>query len=177
MRRRRTLKSEPLKNEKCGRDVCFPCETGGGKCEKNGAGYEVVCVTCQRAGRKTCYYGESGKNGYTRGGEHRAACRLKNEENALYKHCQLEHGGMQAEFSMRVAGRFSSCLVRQVNEAVRIGMSDAECLMNSKSEFHQAPLVRVVATTGLQDEQDERLDGVNVRGRRGRRGGRRNGEG
>ena len=67
--------------------------------------------------------------------------------------------------------------VRQVNEAVRIGMSDAECLMNSKSEFHQAPLVRVVATTGLQDEQDERLDGVSVRGRRGRRGGRRNGEG
>ena len=64
MRRRRTLKSEPLKNEKCGRDVCFPCETGGGKCEKNGGGYEVVCVTCQRAGRKTCYYGESGKNGY-----------------------------------------------------------------------------------------------------------------
>ena len=170
-------KSEPLKDEKCGRDDCFPCETGGGKCEKNGAGYEIVCVTCQRAGRKTCYYGETGKNAYTRGGEHRAACRLENEENALYKHCQLEHGGMQAEFSMRVAGRFSSCLVRQVNEAVRIGMSDAECLMNSKSEFHQAPLVRVVATTGLQDEQDERLDGVSVRGRRGRRGGRRNGEG
>ena len=45
----------------------------------------MVCVTCQRAGRKTCCYGESGKNGYTRGGEHRAACRLKNEENALYK--------------------------------------------------------------------------------------------
>ena len=137
MRRRRTLKSKPLKNEKCGRDVCFPCETGGGKCEKNGAGYEVVCVTCQRAGRKTCYYGESGKNGYTRGGEHRAACRLKNEENALYKHCLLEHGGMQAEFSMRVSGRFSSCLVRQVNEAVRIGMSEDDCLMNSKAEFHQ----------------------------------------
>ena len=47
-------------------------------------------------------YGESGKNGYTRGGEHRAACRLKNEENALYKHCLLEHGGMQAEFSMKL---------------------------------------------------------------------------
>ena len=84
-----------------------PCETGGGKCEKNGAGYEVVCVTCQRAGRKTCCYGESGKNGYICGGEHRAACRLKNEENALYKHCLLEHGGMQAEFSMRVSGEAS----------------------------------------------------------------------
>ena len=63
-------KSEPLKNEKCGRNDCFPCETDGGKCEKNGAGYEIVCVTCQRAGRKTCYYGETGKNAYTRGGEH-----------------------------------------------------------------------------------------------------------
>ena len=165
-------KSEPLKNEKCGRNDCFPCETGGGKCEKNGAGYEVVCVTCQRAGRKTCYYGESGKNGYTRGGEHRAACRLKNEENALYKHCLLEHGGMQAEFSMRVSGRFSSCLVRQVNEAVRIGMSEDDCLMNSKAEFHQAPLVRVVATTGLQDGQEERLEAA-----RGGRGGRRHGGG
>ena len=120
-------------------------------------------MTCQRAGRKTCYYGETGKNANTRGGEHRAACRLENEENALYKHCQLEHGGMQAEFSIRVAGRISSCLVRQVNEAVRIGISDAECLMNSKSEFHQAPLVRLVATTGLQDEQEERLDAVRGR--------------
>ena len=167
-------KSEPLKNEKCGRQDCFPCETGGGKCEKNGAGYEIVCVTCMRAGRKTCYYGETGKNGYTRGGEHKAACRLENEENALYKHCQLEHGGMQAEFSMKVSGRFSSCLVRQVNEAVRIGMSDDECLMNSKSEFHQAPLVRVVATTGLQDEQEERLDAVRGRGGGRGRAGRRN---
>ena len=94
-------------------------------------------MTCQRAGRKACCYGESGKNGYTRGGEHRAACRLKNEENALYKHYLLEHGGMQAEFSMRVSGSFSSCLVRQVNEAVRIGMSEDDCLMNSKAEFHQ----------------------------------------
>ena len=37
-------------------------------------------------------------------------------------HCQLEHGGMQAEFSMKVSGRFSSCLVRQVNEAVSYNM-------------------------------------------------------
>ena len=29
----------------------------------------------------------------------------------------------------------------------------ADCLMNSKSEFHQSPLVRVVALTGLQEEQ------------------------
>ena len=30
----------------------------------------------------------------------------------------------------------------------------ADILLNSKSEFHQAPLVRVVALTGLQDKQE-----------------------
>ena len=59
-------------------------------------------------------------------------------------------------------------------EADLIGMSDDECLMNSKSEFHQAPLVRVVATTGLQDGQEERLDAVRGRGGGRGRAGRRN---
>ena len=30
--------------------------------------------------------------------------------------------------------------------------------MNSKTEFHQAPLVRVVATTGLHEEQEDRVE-------------------
>ena len=48
-------------------------------------------------------------------------------------------------------------------------MSDDDCLMNSKAEeFHQAPLVRVLATTGLQDGQEERLEAA--RGGRGRGG-------
>ena len=45
---------------------------------------------------------------------------------------------------MRVLGCFSGCLERQVDEAVRIGSSKADSIMNSKTEFHQAPLVRVV---------------------------------
>ena len=64
------------------------------------------------------YYGETRNNAYsvsyTCGGEHRAACRLENEEKPLYKLCQLENGGMQAEFSMS-GWKVSSCLVRQVN--------------------------------------------------------------
>ena len=46
--------------------------------------------------------------------------------------------------------------MRQVNEAVRIGGAKAECIMNSKAEFHQAPLVRVVPVVGLEQEQGER---------------------
>ena len=37
--------------------------------------------------------------------------------------------------------------------------------MNSKTEFHQAPLVRVVPTTGLLDEQEDRVELRESRGR------------
>ena len=47
-------------------------------------------------------------------------------------------------------------MMRQVNEVVRIGGSKAECIMNSKTEFHQAPAVRVVPVVGLEQEQGER---------------------
>ena len=65
----------------------------------------------------------------------------------------LEHSSQEAEFSMQVIQSHTSCLGRQVHEAVRITRKEAEIILNSKSEFHQAPLVRVVATTGLQEEQ------------------------
>ena len=58
--------------------------------------------------------------------------------------------------SKRVLGCFSGCLERQVNEAVRIGSSKADSIMNSKAEFHQAPLVRVVPVVGLEQEQGDR---------------------
>ena len=94
----------------------------------------------------------------------------------------VEHGSTRADFSMKVLGVFWSCLSRQVNEAVRIEMSTADCIMNSKAEWHQAPLVRVVPVTGLQEEQvaggDPRQEGGGGgrgRGARGRRGARARG--
>ena len=67
--------------------------------------------------------------------------------------CQLEHGGEKVEFSMKVLGSFQSSMARQVNEGVRIKRSKANCLMNSKSEFHQHPVLRVVPMRGIQQEQ------------------------
>ena len=69
--------------------------------------------------------------------------------------CQLEHGGEKVEFSMKVLGSFQSSMARQVNEGVRIKRSKADCLMNSKSEFHQHPVLRVVPMRGIQQEQGE----------------------
>ena len=56
---------------------------------------------------------------------------------------------------MEVTGSFQSCLERQINEAVRITSNKADFIMNSKTQFHQAPIVRVVTTNGLQVEQGE----------------------
>ena len=84
---RSIAKAEPLKEKGCKRDDCFPCTTGGGNCERNGAGYKISCSTCLRAGRKSEYEGETGANGFTRGSEQAAGLRSKDPENALWKHC------------------------------------------------------------------------------------------
>ena len=95
--------------------------------------------------------------------------------------CLLEHEGQLAEFSMKQTNVFGSCLVRQVNEAVRIEMSKVDYVMNSKSEFHQAPLVRVVPVNSLVEEQGAGVDprlpggGGGAAGGRGRGGRRRPG--
>ena len=56
---------------------------------------------------------------------------------------------------MEALRSFSRCLARQINEAVRITSSSATIIMNSKSEFHQAPIVRVMVSSGLELEQGE----------------------
>ena len=56
---------------------------------------------------------------------------------------------------------------RQINEEVRISCRQAIVLMNSKCEFHQAPLVRVVVTSGLHSSQGEEQEYLPIRGKRG----------
>ena len=101
------------------------------------------------------YEGESARNAFSRGLEHCESLRNEREDSPLWKHCQLAHNGEKQDFSMEVVGSFQSCLKRQINEAVRITSSQADFIMNSKTEFHQTPIVRVVATNGLQAEQGE----------------------
>ena len=174
-------KAEPLRKRGCEREDCFICSSGeGGKCEKNGVGYRIECLTCQRAGISTLYEGETARNAYTRGIEHQNALRLEDEENALWKHCLVQHGGVRAEFKMTVVGVHRTPLVRQVNEAVRIVLTKADCVMNSKNEWHQAPLVRIIPMTGLQEDQGIGRGSLDQQGGGGierRRGGRGRGAG
>ena len=83
----------------------------------------------------------------------------------------VEHESEHVEFSMEVLQSFHSSMARQVNEGVRIKRSKADCLMNSKSEFHQHPVVRVVPMRGIQLEQGEAVE--QRRGGQGAAGGQR----
>ena len=82
---------------------------------------------------------------------------------------------------MQVVRGYRTPLGRQVNESVGIIISKAECVMNSKSEWLQAPLVWIIPMSGLQEEQGagrESLQQPEGAGRGGRAGtGRRGSRG
>ena len=64
---------------------------------------------------------------------------------------------------MKALRSFRNLLMRQVNEPVRILRSRADMLLNSKNEFHQVTLTRLVALTELQGDQGEDLLGAFTR--------------
>ena len=67
---------------------------------------------------------------------------------------QIYHNGAIPNFKLKATGSFKGAMRRQVNEAVRIKLTYTDVLFNSKAEFRQAPIVRVVATRGLQNEHN-----------------------
>ena len=77
-------KSEPLKNKKCDRQESSIFNRKGGKCEKNGIGYEIKCEHCDNDDKSSLYEGKTGRKGFTRGAEHLAALRLESEVSPLW---------------------------------------------------------------------------------------------
>jgi hypothetical protein len=157
------VKSNPLADKGCGRPLCLVCtgEYPGG-CGHYGIVYSVRCDTCKQEGTDVIYAGESGSNAYNRGLAHKTAIQAMNPRNALAKHCLIEHNGEPADFTMRVLKKFRSCLMRQENEGVviRLTQEEADQLMNSRREFNQPPIRRLVVLTGnVQNEQPGDEDG------------------
>lgn len=65
------------------------------------------------------------------------------------KHLQIKHPESVLDptaFSFKVEGTFRSCLDRQVREGVLITYSEADEILNSKTEYHQPGVTRVVTT-------------------------------
>ena len=74
-----------------------------------------------------------------------------NDTKPLLKHNMIYHPGKEIKFKIKRTGKFHDPLSRQINEGVRINNSTANSgyLMNSKAEFHQGQVPRVVVVSGL----------------------------
>ena len=81
--------------------------------------------------------------------EHIASIKNRDTTNAFAKHLQLYHPESEKDtgvFTMKSDSTFKKCLERQVAEGVAIANSNADIILNSKSEFHQPALNRVILT-------------------------------
>ena len=110
-------------------------------------------MECEEEGKKSYYHGETSRTLYTRTKEHLRQTRDNDSEikQPLLKHNTIFHPGKQIKFSLRKTGTFKDPLSRQINEGVRIHNtpSDPGLLMNSRAEFYQSQVPRVIITTGL----------------------------
>ena len=64
--------------------------------------------------------------------------------------------GEPSTFSYKVERTFRSCLDRQVQEGVRITLDESDELLNSKSEYHQPGVTRVVTTREVAERNTGR---------------------
>ena len=47
---------------------------------------------------KALYVGETGRNKYARGLDYQEGLDKEKEDNTLWKHCQIQHGGRKVQF-------------------------------------------------------------------------------
>jgi hypothetical protein len=169
------IRSNPLGTKLCKRENCPICreENSKGGCQGGGVGYEHQCNTClTETGKITLYHGESSKSGYERGLQHADGLRKEKEDNVMWKHSAIHHGGVHAKFTMKITGRFAKCLERQEDEGTRVRESKADILMNSMTQWHQPPIKRVVVMRGNVNQDQIGAELLEAGGQNSRTAGR-----
>ena len=142
-------KKNPFKKEKCDENDCPLCKNTENKikalCNTNNVGYRWTCENCRNKNLKRVYEGESSRSARIRAKEHLRGLKNENPQNMLYKHKVLEHPEEEnVNFKMEITGIFRDALTRQADEAVRIKNCKNSELLNSKSQFNNAPITRIV---------------------------------
>jgi hypothetical protein len=150
-------RSNPGKSTTCHDAMCLVCgQTEGGEkefikgaCRSDGVNYTGTCVTCQLAGVRKVYHGESARNLFTRSQEHHRDYEktdLNNKyKSAWKKHSVTDHGGREPSIRFQVTHTSrQDPLERQLIESLKIEREPPESLLNSKTEFRQPQLRAVV---------------------------------
>ena len=160
---------DPLQGEldDCGKPDCNPCVSGTTRhlsCRRSGVGglvYNCFCVTCKSKGRGeednqdkpllSYYHGRTARCLYTRQGEHFHGLEVKKEDNAMWKHEELYHPNEECSFQFEAEKFFNDAMSHQIYEGVCINKSTSTpgYLMNSRSEYEQGGVARVVVAHGL----------------------------
>ena len=110
----------------------------------------------------TLYWGESGDSVYCRCHQHMEAIGKRDENNAFAKHLAIYHpdqAGNKEAFEFRLEEVHNKPLSRLCSESDYIHRSSSQIQMNSKAEWHQPAVPRVVVTRELEaggSRQDER---------------------
>ena len=82
------------------------------------------------------YFGESGRNAFTRGDEHLQNKPAEDENKSVMNlHSNHFHNGRDVRYTMRVTGVHNDSLERQVTEAVNIANFRGPALMNRRGEL------------------------------------------
>ena len=82
------------------------------------------------------YVGQSNRNAYSRGIEHRAALNNKAENSMLWKHHLDNHINKEPMFKMSVIDKCrNDPLTRQIYESIRIKNIKSDKKLNSKAWF------------------------------------------
>ena len=145
-------KSNPTATPGCNDRDCVGCTAGrgkGGMCRKGNVCYEMECGLCEESAiltdkqaDRTTYIGETSRNLFTRGKEHKQKYATENQDSFILQHQNEEHDCLPADFTAKVTGTYRDCLSRQVAEGVAIRRCRNKTL-NSKSEWHQPSLWKV----------------------------------
>ena len=120
--KRALQKSNPTASVGCESGDCLACKGGrgtGGPCRRSNVVYEMACQICPED-NQAVYLGETARNLYTRGREHKGNLDKKRQESFMYKHQTEAHNGMEGEYKAKVKCSFNDTLSRQVAEGVLI---------------------------------------------------------
>ena len=106
----------------------------GGDCWAEGVNYVLWCQECGL--RVAAYWGETGRNSYTRGLEHLDLLEARSANSVLWLHSTHHHQGRQdMTYRMRVTGVYPEPMDRQIMEGVQISRFQGPVLMNRRGEM------------------------------------------
>ena len=109
------------------------------------------------------YNGETGRNGYSRGGEHVEDLNRERERSVLWRHCVDKHGGVKQKFRMVIQDRSrNDPTKRQILEAVRIRRAGVNQILNGRSEWNGNRIPRLIPEQrGQTESRRTRTNGDN----------------